>query len=50
MNLDRDYPQGNPRALYCRHCHCRRTAVRDGLFCATCDGNALAIAQQSDAA
>lgn len=48
--LDREYPPGNPDALYCRHCQCRRlVGPNGGLFCRECDGGAWKTAVANEA-
>jgi hypothetical protein len=39
MSLDRDYPQGNPEALFCRHCQAPRLFTGIAYMCRTCDGH-----------
>jgi hypothetical protein len=37
-DLDREYPQGNPRARNCRWCHTPRIDEGTHLRCDKCDG------------
>ena len=40
MNLDYEYPQGNPASPTCRHCKRARIIHNGSLLCRICDGDA----------
>lgn len=40
--LEREWPDGDPQSVSCRHCHRSRVRGRNGaLVCTECDGNTL---------